>query len=246
MEPVIELRNVSIDYQVFNKRIKSLKDLVTNPFTSQLFERKNVIRDLSLDIYPGDVLGIVGRNGAGKSTLLKAIAGIMPPTEGTITVRKKIAPMLSLGVGIESELTGYENVYLMASIMGYTKKQTDFMMQEIREFSELSDNVLKEPVKTYSTGMTSRLTFSIAVSEIPEILIVDEVLAVGDEGFLKKSMKRIEQIKDSGSTIIFVSHSLSNLQALCNRAICIEDCIVTCEGHVNDVVAYYKSLFATR
>lgn len=243
MEPIIEIKNVDLDYTLINPKIQSLKDFVTSFSISKLFVRKKVIHNLSLNIYKGEVLGIVGKNGCGKSTLLKAIAGVLEPVNGTIEVHGKIAPLLALGSGIEMELTGYENIKLQGSLMGNSRKEIVQMRQNVIDFSELTPEQLQNPVKTYSSGMIARLSFSIAVSKTPEILIIDEVLAVGDVGFQKKCYDRINEIKEMGSTILFVSHSLQEVQRICTRGLCINNGKIEKEGDLHTVGLYYNSLF---
>ena len=245
MEAIIEIKNLELDYTIVNPKIQSIKDFVTSFSFAKLFTRKKVIHNLSLTINKGEVLGIVGKNGCGKSTLLKAIAGILEPAKGSIEVYGKIAPLLALGSGIEYELTGYENIKLQGSLMGNSRKELQEMRQKVISFSELTHEQLQNPVKTYSSGMVARLSFSIAISKTPEILIVDEVLAVGDQGFQKKCYQRINEIKEQGSTILFVSHSLQEVQRICTRGICINNGVIEKEGDLHTVGLYYNSLFET-
>jgi len=243
MEPIIEIKDINLSYTLVNPKIQSVKDFITSMSFKKLFTKKDVIKNLSLNIYKSEVLGIVGKNGTGKSTLLKAIAGILEPMSGKIIVRGKIAPLLSLGSGIELELTGYENIKLLGSLMGYSRKQMMSMNEKVIAFSELSDEQLQAPVKTYSSGMMARLSFSIAITETPEILIIDEVLAVGDQGFQRKCMNRINEIHKKGGTILFVSHSLADVQRICTRGICINNNVIEKEGNLHEVGKYYNSLF---
>ncbi len=243
MEPIIEIKDVNLSYTLVDPKFQSLKDLVTSMSFRKLFSRKEVIRNLTLNIYRGEILGIVGKNGTGKSTLLKAIAGILEPVSGKIIVRGKIAPLLSLGSGIELELTGYENIKLLGSLMGYTRKQLADINKKVIAFSELTHEQLQAQVKTYSSGMMARLSFSIAISENPEILIIDEVLAVGDMGFQRKCISRIHEIHQKGGTILFVSHSLADVQAICTRGICINNHVIEKEGNLHEIGLYYNSLF---
>lgn len=246
MEPIIEIKNINLSYTLVNPKIQSVKDFLTSMSFRKLFTKKEVIKNLSLKIYKGDVLGIVGKNGTGKSTLLKAIAGILEPISGEIIVRGKIAPLLSLGSGIELELTGYENIKLLGSLMGNSRIEMMDMNEKVISFSELTHEQLQAPVKTYSSGMMARLSFSIAISKTPEILIIDEVLAVGDIGFQKKCMERIQEIHQKGGTILFVSHSLADVQKICTRGICINNNVIAKEGNLHDVGLYYNSLFNSK
>ena len=242
-KPIISIRNVHLKYLVSNPNFQSIKDLFTQFSSRSFFMKKEVIKGISLDIFPGEVIGILGPNGTGKSTLLKAIAGILTPDSGEIIVNGKIAPMLAIGTGIELELSGYENIKLLGALMGLSRKRIKEMFSEIIEFSELSHETLLAPVKTYSSGMMARLSFSIAICEVPEIMIIDEVLAVGDAGFQKKCMDRITEIKESGSTILFVSHSLADVQRICTRGICLNNGIIASQGDLHTVGLYYNSLF---
>ena len=213
----IKIEGLNVSYYTFNQGVNSVKDFITGFKFIRPFEKKEVLHQINLEIYEGDVLGILGRNGAGKSTLLKAIAGILKPTKGSVQVNGKVAPLLAIGAGMEMELTGYENIRLIGSLMGHTMKQTKLRTENIKDFSELSHEQLSRQVKTYSTGMISRLSFSMAVADMPDILIVDEVLSVGDVGFQQKCVQRINEIQKAGGTILFVSHSLGEVERICNR-----------------------------
>jgi ABC-type polysaccharide/polyol phosphate transport system ATPase subunit len=205
------------------------------------FEKKTVIHDLDLVVYKGECLGIMGRNGCGKSTLLRTVAGIMKPDKGSITVRGSVAPLMALGVGLEPELSGLENIKLVGTLMGLSKKELKKSLDVIVDFSELTNDEIEMQVKRYSSGMMSRLAFSIAVANTPEILIIDEALAVGDFGFRQKCAVRINEIKAGGSTIIYVSHHVDEIKNICNRAIFMENGTITYEGNVDDVCEYYKT-----
>jgi ABC-2 type transport system ATP-binding protein/lipopolysaccharide transport system ATP-binding protein len=242
-EPIIEIKNVSLDYVLVNPKIQSIKDFVTTLSFRKLFMRKHVIDGLNLKVNKGEVVGIIGKNGTGKSTLLKAIAGILEPRKGEIIIRGKVAPLLALGSGIEPELTGYENIKLLGSLMGNTKKEMGEMNQKVIAFSELTHEQLLNPVKSYSYGMISRLSFSIAISKTPEVLIIDEVLAVGDYGFQQKCYRRIEEIQSLGGTILFVSHSLDEVKRVCSRGICLHEGKIVKDGDIEIVGDFYNSLF---
>ncbi len=243
MQPKIEVKNITVNYYSFNKGINSLKDFVTGFKFLNPFERKKVLEDVSITVYPGEVFGILGRNGAGKSTLLKSIAGILNPSEGSVVVNGTIAPLLAIGAGMEMELTGIENIRLIGSLLNYSKAEMDAKIEKIIAFSELSLEELQRPVKTFSSGMVSRMSFSLAVADTPDILIIDEVLAVGDRGFRDKCLDRVREIKVAGSTILFVSHNFDEMQKICTRGICIEKGKITAEGDFQKVGEYYKSLF---
>ena len=243
MESHIVFDNVSLSYYTFNQGVNSFKDLFTSLKFTRLFTKTHVLDGLNFKIPQGQTVGFLGRNGAGKSTLLKAVAGMLIPSSGKITTHGSIAPILTVGAGVEMELTGYENINLTGSLMGFSRQQLNTKRDSIAAFSELSDRELKMPLKTYSTGMLSRLSFSIAVANDPEILIVDEVLAVGDEGFQRKCLRRINEIKESGSTILFVSHSVADVRAICDRVICLESGRVLFDGSVEEGINHYQSLF---
>lgn len=240
--PQIELKNVSIYYYTFNQGINSVKDYAMRFGFAKPFLKKKVLDEVNLTIYPGEVVGILGKNGTGKSSLLRCVAGIIKSYKGSLNVQGRLAPMLAIGSGIEMELTGMENIKLISSLMGTAGTQEK--IQEIIDFSELSEVDLNRQVKTYSTGMISRLSFSIAISETPDILLIDEVLAVGDAGFQQKCLNRINQIKDAGSTILFVSHGADDVRKICTRAICLNEGKVVMDGDVEPTIQFYNELFS--
>lgn len=198
------------------------------------------LNGISLDIPEGESFGIIGHNGAGKSTLLKVISGVIKPNEGNIHVRGRIAPLIELEAGFDLELTGRENIYLNASILGFSRKEIDRKFDRIVEFSELQEFV-DSPLKNYSTGMVSRLGFSIAMEVNPDILIIDEVLAVGDASFKRKSLERILEFKKKGVTIIFVSHNMDEIRSLCSRVVWLDHGSVRMIGNPEIVIAAYES-----
>lgn len=242
-EPQIELVNTSIYYYTFNQGINSIKDFVLRYGFIKPFAKKKILDEVCLKIYPGEVVGILGRNGTGKSSLLKCISGILKSYTGNVHVNGKLAPMLSIGAGIEMELTGIENIKFICSLSGIRSKDMKRKIDEIIEFSGMDMDTLKRQVKTYSTGMISRLSFSIAISEIPDILLIDEVLAVGDVGFQNKCLNRINQIKDTGCTILFVSHNEEDIRSICTRAIFLDEGKVVADGDVNTVLEQYQHIF---
>jgi lipopolysaccharide transport system ATP-binding protein len=198
------------------------------------------LRDLNLTIRRGEVIGVVGRNGAGKSTLLQLLCGTLTPTEGRIDVRGRVAALLELGAGFNPEFTGRENVYLNAAILGFDARETDAKIDEIIAFADIGDFV-DQPVKTYSSGMFVRLAFAVATSSAPDVLVIDEALSVGDGAFARKSFDRIMALKEAGTTILFCSHSTYQVEALCSRAIWIEQGRLRMEGPAADVTAAYQS-----
>lgn len=194
--------------------------------------------DVSFDVYKGEVVGLIGRNGSGKSTMLKIIAGLFQPTKGSVHVKGRIVPMLELGSGFDPELTGRENVYLNGAILGYTEKFLNERFDEILEFSELG-NFIDVPLKTYSSGMMMRLAFSIATIVQPEVLIVDEILAVGDEAFQRKSRAKMMELMSGGTTVLYVSHSLDQIRELCDRVVWLDHGKVVMVGSADKVCDAY-------
>ena len=198
------------------------------------------LKNVSFDIKKGEVIGLIGSNGAGKSTLLKVVSGVMKPTNGKVTVRGVISPMIELGAGFDSELTARENIYLNGAILGYSKKFLDQKFDEIVEFSELRD-FLDVPVKNFSSGMTAKLAFSIATVVDPEILIVDEILSVGDIKFQEKSKKKMMELIKGGTTVLYVSHSLDSIKELCTRVVWLEHGQIVKIGDTKEICEeYYK------
>lgn len=241
---MITVENVSMK---FNLGIEagSFKETFISLFDKKrrISKQKNefwALKNVSFSVKKGEVIGIVGSNGAGKSTLLKVISGVMKPTSGKVTVNGVISPMIELGAGFDPELTARENIYLNGSILGYSKKFIDEKFNEIVDFSELKD-FLDVPVKNFSSGMTAKLAFSIATIVNPEILIVDEILSVGDMRFQEKSKNKMMEMINGGTTVLYVSHSLKSIQEICNRVIWIEHGEVQKIGKT-DVVCeeYYK------
>lgn len=240
-EIIIEAKKLSVSFLIQRHGINNIKDFIITMGVKSPFEKKTVLKDLDLTIYRGECLGVLGRNGCGKSTLLRTIAGIMTPDGGTLTVKGNVAPLMALGVGLEPELSGLENIKLVATLMGLTKKEIKLALTSIIDFSELTQDEIEMQVKRYSSGMMARLAFSIAVANLPEILIIDEALAVGDLGFRQKCARRINEIKASGSTIIYVSHHLDEIKNICTRAIFMEDGKISVEGAVQTVCNYYET-----
>ena len=241
---MIKVDNVSMK---FNLGIEagSLKETFIALFDKKRRRKKEkndfwALDDVSFYIEKGEVVGIIGPNGAGKSTLLKVISGVMKPTKGNVQTNGVISPMIELGAGFDPELTARENIYLNGSILGYSKKFLDEKFDEIVEFSELRD-FLEVPVKNFSSGMTAKLAFSIATIVNPEILIVDEILSVGDIKFQEKSKNKMMSMISGGTTVIFVSHSLESIKKLCNRVIWLDHGKIVKIGKANQICdEYYK------
>lgn len=240
-EDIIKVEHVTVKYKMLNDRISSIKELVIQKIKGKLKERFFVaLDDVSFNVERGDVVGVVGRNGAGKSTLLKIVSGIQKPTEGKVTLGGRVVPMLELGAGFDMELTGKENVYLNGAVLGYSKEFLDRKYNEILEFSELGD-FINMPVRNYSSGMVARLAFSIASMVEPEILIVDEVLSVGDENFQKKSKNRMVELMGGGTTVLFVSHNIDQIEEICNKAVWLDHGHVVMTGPSKEVCEKYRT-----
>ena len=237
---MIEVKNVSMCFSVTNDKLMSLKEYAIAALRKKLkYKDFWVFHDISFEVEKGDVVGIIGRNGAGKSTLLKIISGVLKPTEGTVTVRGNIVPMLELGSGFDFELTGRENIFLNGSILGYDEQFLKDKYNEIVEFSELGE-FIENPIRNYSSGMLMRLAFSIATIVKPEILIVDEILAVGDEAFQKKSKRKMLSLMGGGTTVLFVSHSIGQIREMCNKVAWIEDGKLRMFGETKKVCDAYQ------
>ncbi len=239
-ESLISFRNVTVSFWQNNLGIHSIKDLAThrkNPFTNKI-----ILKDISFEVKRGECMGVLGRNGSGKSTLLRTIAGLIKPIEGKIEINGTFAPILAIGAGLELELSGYENMNLLLSLYGRAGNRAD-AIKSIVDFSELSDEVLRMPAKRYSSGMLARLAFSISVANDADILIIDEVLAVGDQGFQQKCMKKIFDIKSEGKTILFVSHFPDDVLKICNKAILLDGGNIVQSGTAEEICSKYKELF---
>lgn len=221
-EVSIELRDVSMKFKLASEKVTSIKYYIIKRMKKELtYTDFYALKDISLQIYKGEVFGIIGLNGAGKSTLLKVIAGILKPTSGIVKRKGIIAPLIELGAGFNGDLTGLENIYINGLLLGYSKRFIREKVDEIIEFSELGD-FIHVPVKNYSSGMKARLGFSIATIVKPDILIVDEVLSVGDHKFRKKCESKIQTMIGSGVTVLFVSHSINQIEKLCDRVLWLE------------------------
>lgn len=237
--PVIDARQLGKSFRLYEQPVDRLKQMVALG-SRQYFKDFVALQDVSFELGKGEVLGLVGRNGAGKSTLLQLICGTLTPSAGSITVQGRIAALLELGAGFNPEFTGRENIYLNASILGLGRAEIDERYNAIVEFSGISD-FINQPVKTYSSGMYVRLAFSIATSVDPDILVIDEALSVGDGAFARKSFDRIMRLKDNGATILFCSHSMYQIEALCTRVLWLEKGKVQQAGDPASVVARYQS-----
>ena len=240
MEKVITVNKVSMGYRIDRSKVSSLKEWAVSKLKRQLkHEMFWALKDVSFDVDRGDVVGIIGRNGAGKSTILKLISGLFKPTEGTIDTKGRIVPMLELGSGFDPELTGRENIFLNGAILGYPEDFLKERYDEILEFSELQE-FIDRPIKTYSSGMMMRLAFSVATIVKPEILIVDEILAVGDDAFQKKSHAKMMELMHGGATVLYVSHNLAQIRDLCNKAVWLDHGQVKMVGETDVVCDAYR------
>lgn len=236
---IIEIENLSMCFSLADNRVVSLKEFITKKTKGEIsYSKFWALKDISCDIKRGEVVGIIGRNGSGKSTLLKIISGILKPTSGTVVCNGNIAPMLELGSGFDHDLTGRENVYLNGAILGYNRAFLEEMFDEILTFSELGE-FIDVPIRNYSSGMIMRLAFSIATLVEPEILIVDEILSVGDDSFQKKSENRMLEMMGGGTTVLVVSHSINQIRELCNRVIWLDGGKIKMVGSTNEVCDAY-------
>src|SRR5712691_6841386 len=233
----VEFQGVSKSYSVYDSPGDRLKELIT-PRRYQFHRDFWALRDISFDIRPGETFCIVGENGSGKSTLLQMVAGILLPTSGTVSVTGRVSALLELGSGFNPEFSGRDNVYLNGSILGLSTRQIDQRFREIEEFAEIGD-FIHQPVKTYSTGMVVRLAFAVAINVDPEILLVDEALAVGDIYFRQRCMRKVHELRARGVTILFVSHSTGDVKALGDRALWLERGHAVELGKTDRVVAKY-------
>ena len=237
---MIQVENVSVKYLMSYDRVKSIKEYLVQMIKGKLqYEEFWALNNVSFEVKKGEVVGIVGHNGAGKSTMLKVISGILKPTDGTVSVHGNIVPMLELGSGFDHDLTGRENVFLNGAILGYSEQYLKEKYDEIVEFSELG-KFIDIPIRNYSSGMLMRLAFSIATVVNPEVLIVDEILAVGDAAFQEKSKVRMKELMSGGTTVLFVSHSLDQIREMCNKVVWLEHGCVKMIGETQAVCDAYQ------
>ncbi len=242
MKPILEIQHITKQFKLGSRQESylALRDAISNPFKKKEKNNKKflALNDVSFDVYPGQSVGIIGRNGAGKSTLLKILSKITPPTSGKIICRGRIASLLEVGTGFHPELSGRENIYMNGSILGMRKNEIDKHFDDIVDFSGV-ENFLDTPLKRYSSGMQLRLAFAVAAHLEPEILIIDEVLAVGDAEFQKKCLGKMNEISKSGRTVIFVSHDMNAIEQLCNRAIILRNGILKEDGEPHTLITHY-------
>lgn len=244
-ENVIEVENVSMDFYRRDEKVDNLKEFFVRLIKGKLEKKKErILENISFELKKGESIGLIGHNGAGKSTLLKIISDILQPTEGSVRTHGVIAPLLNLGAGFDYEASGKENVYLNGAILGYSKRELERKYQEIVEFSELQD-YMNVPLKNYSSGMVARLGFAIAIDVEPQILLVDEILSVGDENFRRKCAAKIDELRKKGVSFVIVSHNMDQIRNLCQKALWIENSHVMGYGEVNDICKQYEAYCAS-
>lgn len=240
-ETMIEVNDVTMRFHMNLDKILSLKEFVTRKLSGKLAYRDfTALEHVSFTVRRGETFGLIGRNGAGKSTMLKVISGILKPTRGEVVCKGNIVPMLELGAGFDMDLNGRENIYLNGAILGYSEEFLKEKYEEIVAFSEL-EQFIETPIRNYSSGMLARLAFSVASVVKPEVLIVDEILAVGDSAFQEKSRARMLELMGGGTTVLFVSHSLEQIREMCQRVVWLEKGCVRMLGDAADVCSLYGS-----
>jgi ABC-2 type transport system ATP-binding protein len=239
-EPVVRFEDVSVRYRVPRERVSGIKEYTIRWLQRRLeYVEFWAVHDVSFQVNRGEAFGIVGRNGAGKSTMLKVMARVLQPTAGRVVMRGRLAPLLELGGGFHPELVGRENVYLNMALLGYPHQLTNEMFDSIVEFAEI-DDFIDAPLRTYSTGMVARLGFAVATCVRPDILLVDEVLSVGDSRFQGKCIERMISFKEQGTTVVIVSHSMATISSFCNQALWLDHGEVRAIGDVEEVIARYS------
>lgn len=238
---MIKAENVSVTFRMTRDRVQSFKEYAVKLIKGKIkFEEFHALENVSFTVKKGEVMGIIGKNGAGKSTLLKVVAGILKPTSGRINLQGRVVPMLELGSGFDFDLTGRENVFLNGAILGYSESFLMEKFDEIQEFSELGE-FMDVPIRNYSSGMVMRLAFSISSLVNPEILIVDEILAVGDSAFQEKSKAKMMELMSGGTTVLFTSHSISQIREMCDKVMWLDRGIIMDIGEPQSVCNKYES-----
>jgi ABC-type polysaccharide/polyol phosphate transport system ATPase subunit len=241
MSAVIKVDNVSMMFNLSSEKIDSIKEYIIKLFKKEIhFQEFWALKDVSFELEKGDSLGIIGFNGSGKSTLLKIISGILKPTKGKVTTVGSIAPLIELGAGFDPNLSARENIYLNGAILGYSREYMDARFDEIIKFAEL-ENFVDSAIKNFSSGMVARLGFAIATMNTPDILIIDEILAVGDYKFQQKSFQRMKEMMESGATVVFVSHSVEQVQMICKKALWLDHGNVVRFGNADEICGEYMN-----
>ena len=239
-DTVLDIKDVSVRFNLSEQKVDNLKEYLIKTLKREMHYKEFwALQDISFQVQKGERVAILGFNGAGKSTLLKIVAGVLKATKGSVTKKGTIVPLLELGAGFDKQYTGAENIYLYGAMLGYSKSFLKERFDEIVEFSELGD-FIHVPLKNYSSGMKARLGFAIATLVEPDILILDEVLSVGDAKFRKKSEKRIKDMFDKGVTVLFVSHNLAQVRSLCTRGVLLEKGKLIADGPIEEVAAIYE------
>lgn len=238
---VISVQDVFVRYIVPRERIPSLKEFAIRKLKRKVFyDEFEALKGVNLEIGAGENVGVIGRNGSGKSTLLKLIARVLKPSSGRVVVDGRVAPLLELGLGMNSELTGRENVLLQGALMGYSRREMQQRLTRIVDFAELGE-FIDSPTRTYSSGMMARLTFSVASDVDPDILLVDEALAVGDERFVMKCRQRMQEFRESGKTVLLVAHDMGQVRSNCRRAVWLHEGRLVAEGPATEVTEAYHA-----
>ena len=236
-ENSIEVRNIKKYFKVYYDKGKTLKDRLSARIRSR-YEKREVLKGISFEVKKGEAIGLIGKNGCGKSTTLKLLTKIIYPNEGSVELNGRVSSLLELGAGFHPDMSGKENIYMNAAVFGLSKKEIDKRVDDIIRFSELKD-FIDNPIRTYSSGMYMRLAFSVAINVDADILLIDEILAVGDISFQKKCFEKLKEIKMTGTTIVIVSHSLEQISEICDRTIWIENGMVREDGKSKDVHEHY-------
>ena len=241
MSDIVKVDKISMRFNMSSEIIHSFKEYIIKLLKRELFFKEFwALKNVSINLKKGEILGIIGLNGSGKSTLLKVIAGVLEPTEGTTRINGKIAPLIELGAGFDPELTARENIFLNGAVLGYSRKFIESKFDEIVQFSEL-EYFLDTPLKNFSSGMVARLGFAISTIVKPDILIVDEILSVGDFKFQEKSLNKIKSMMKDGVTVLMVSHSLDQIEKMCNRVVWLENGSIKKIGLTKEICSEYKN-----
>ena len=239
-ETMVDVNDVSIMFRLYRENVDNLKEFMIKKIKRQIsYDEFWALSNVDFHVQRGEAVALVGKNGSGKSTLLKTIAGVLKPTKGSVEIKGTVAPMIELGAGFDMDLTATENVYLNGAILGYPREMLDENMEKIIEFSELRD-FMDVPIKNFSSGMFARLGFAVATIYTPDILIVDEILSVGDWQFQEKCHRRIQEMLEQGTTLLFVSHSMDQVRQVCNRAILLEHGHLITDDDVEKVCSYFE------
>ncbi|WP_342415702.1 ABC transporter ATP-binding protein [Paenibacillus sp. FSL R10-2782] len=243
-ETIVYIENISMCFNMTSEKITTFKEYLIKRFKNQIsYTEFWALKNVSFKINKGELFGVLGLNGAGKSTLLKVVAGVLKPTEGSVNVYGKIAPLIELGAGFDAELTARENIFLNGAVLGYSKREMKQKFKEIVDFAELEE-FIDVPVKNFSSGMYARLGFAIATAATPDVLIVDEILSVGDFKFQQKCENKIKDMVENGTSVILVSHSIDQIRNLCSRGAILEKGQLIKVGDISDVCDFYYSKYS--